>query len=76
MLDPIEFFRPDANAVCVCGGTKLFKNCCGSSAADRKPPAGLILQKAFLPADVCDKLIEFVTRQSSSSPCCPAARGT
>lgn len=68
MLDPIEFFRPDANAVCVCGGTKLFKNCCGSSAADRKPPSGLILQKAFLPADVCDKLIEFVTRQSSSSP--------
>jgi hypothetical protein len=68
MLDPIESFRPDANAVCVCGGAKLFKNCCGSSAIDRKPPAGMILQKAFLPADTCGKLVEFVTKQSASGP--------
>ena len=66
-IDPIESFRPDANARCVCGKKDLFKNCCGSSAVDREIPAEIMIAKSFLPSVTCDKLVKFVSTEADSS---------
>lgn len=66
-IDPIESFRPNPEARCVCGKAKLFKECCGSVSSDRQPPAGVILKKRFLPDELCDRLIAYVAKQGEVS---------
>ncbi len=67
MIDPIESFRPDPDAQCLCGKKQRFADCCGSKKADRALPYGLILKKKFLSDAVSDKLISYVEKQAFSS---------
>ena len=66
-VDPVRSFRPDAEAKCLCGKNRLFKNCCGNNSPDRDLPFGMILKKKFLPDSACDKLIAYAEKQGVAS---------
>lgn len=66
-IDPIESFRPDPDAKCLCGKKRRFADCCGSKKTDRDLPYGLILKKKFLSDNVSDKLIKYVEKQADAS---------
>ena len=66
-IDPIESFRPDPDAKCLCGKKRRFADCCGSTSPDRDLPFGLILKKKFLSDAISDKLLKYVEMQSGAS---------
>jgi hypothetical protein len=63
---PINSFRPLPEGSCVCGSGKIFKNCCGSNAKNRGIPKKIWLKKSFLPANVCDKLVDYAEKSGST----------
>lgn len=66
-IDPIESFRPDPDAKCLCGKKRRFADCCGSTSAERALPFGLILKKKFLPDAASSKLLNYIEKQGSAS---------
>ena len=67
MVDSIESIRPAADGKCICGKNKLFKNCCGSLSPRRNIPFGMILEKGFLSAELCDRLVKYASEQLSAN---------
>ena len=55
-LFPEDSFPPSRNAPCFCGSGERFKRCCGSQAADRKPPHGIHIVEGFLNPEQCRQL--------------------
>lgn len=47
------------NEECFCGSGLRFKSCCGSIAADRRPPHGIQVVENFLDPDLYRRLTEF-----------------
>ncbi len=54
-----ENFDPKRAEPCFCGSGERFKHCCGSTAKDRPPPAGLVVRPGWLTERQCDELARF-----------------
>lgn len=66
MQDPLSIrppFNPDPLHPCVCGSGQSFANCCGLSAAERPPPAGIHLIANFLDTGECTRWVNYLERQ-------------
>lgn len=55
-----EFRRSDP---CLCASGLRFKQCCGSMASDRPPPAGVLLERTFLDAETCRDWVGYFQSQ-------------
>ena len=66
-IDPIESFRPDPDAACVCGSRIPFKFCCNNSESVQTEPKGMFLHRGFLPEGSCDKLTAYVSEKQGQS---------
>ncbi len=53
-------FLPRRNDTCFCGSGARFKSCCGSKAANRKPPHGIVIVKNFIDAAECRLMTRFL----------------
>ena len=64
---PSEVLTPDFSPVpdepCFCRSGKTFADCCGSTAADRPPPNGLILHKGWIDPERCASLVSRLEKQ-------------
>ena len=47
-------FEPQGSDFCFCNRGKLFKDCCGSKAANRPPPAGVAIIHSFISEKICE----------------------
>jgi len=56
-------FDPRRNEPCFCGSGRRFRHCCGSIAADRDPPHGVIVRRGWLDSRLCDDLVAFLEPQ-------------
>lgn len=59
-------FVPRRNDPCFCESGLRFKSCCGSKAADRKPPYGIHIVENFIDALECRQMTEFLLQQPRS----------
>jgi hypothetical protein len=50
-------FKPAPTHACMCRSGKIFGECCGSKATDRKPPIGALLYPGFIDPDICKKWV-------------------
>jgi predicted 2-oxoglutarate/Fe(II)-dependent dioxygenase YbiX len=58
-MNSSKVFGPKRTEVCFCGSGLRFKSCCGSIAADRRPPHGIQVVENFIDPDLCRRLTEF-----------------
>ena len=63
-LIPENDFPPSRNSPCFCGSGERYKNCCGSQAPDRRPPAGISIVRNYLSQERCRELIELADARS------------
>jgi predicted 2-oxoglutarate/Fe(II)-dependent dioxygenase YbiX len=56
-------FNPNRLDPCFCGSGSKFKSCCGSMAADRPPPHGVVIIPEFLDKATCRSWIEYLECQ-------------
>ncbi len=56
---------PGPGAPCICGKNKRFGQCCGSRKPNRKPPTGVVIKRAAIGAEQCDKLVRYADKRSA-----------
>jgi len=55
----MQDFRPQPDQPCFCQSGKAFRDCCGSTAADRKPPHGIHIVENFILPSACRDLVDY-----------------
>jgi predicted 2-oxoglutarate/Fe(II)-dependent dioxygenase YbiX len=64
-LDLTQPFAPKPREACFCGSSRVFKNCCGRDAPNRKPPHGVVVLPGWLPAAECDRFVAHASGQTA-----------
>lgn len=59
----LPHFNPKPDSACICRSGRAFRDCCGSTAPNRRPPPGVFVLKGFLDRDTCRKWVDFLERQ-------------
>ncbi|MEJ8566298.1 prolyl hydroxylase family protein [Elongatibacter sediminis] len=60
---PVPNFSPGEHEPCFCRSGKTFGACCGSKAAERSLPAGVLVFPGFVDPGVCNKWVRRLERQ-------------
>jgi predicted 2-oxoglutarate/Fe(II)-dependent dioxygenase YbiX len=60
-------FNPAPDSPCICKSGQLFKDCCGTTAHDRRPPPGVFVLPGFLDRDTCRRWVDFLEQQPRAS---------
>lgn len=56
-------FNPAPHDPCFCRSGRRFADCCGSTAADRKPPKGVFVIPGFVDPQACRDIVNFAEGQ-------------
>ena len=60
-------FDPQPEDPCVCNSGKLFRDCCGTTAPNRRPPPGVLVVEGFLDEPTCRRWVEYLEQQPRAS---------
>jgi len=56
-------FDPQPEAPCVCTSGKPFKDCCGTTSPNRRPPPGVLVIEGYLDRSTCRQWVDYLEKQ-------------
>lgn len=56
-------FDPTPESACMCGSGRAFGDCCGTTAANRRPPPGVMVMPGYVDRETCREWVDYLEGQ-------------